>query len=249
MLTQNSDQLIRFAEQDQILAKLGDLTGKLLASLKDKDTLQSTEAQAAQPLPSKASGAVKRLGAGPRKRKTKRKGGWPSRTGLNWGEVQQVFEFVKVARTARNPLTALVTINPGGDDDDAGRKRFCSRKIAHLGQALRRRGQKHVGVTTFEKEVNGKLHAHHLVHILPRNMDILQRMADGEIIHFRKSVPTDPAYITKHRLPGSPEFEAYVGHKRRKGAPIRGQRSHYTRAAKDLLKASHQKGQKNGSSR
>ena len=132
-------------------------------------------------------------------------------------------------------MNVLVTINPGCDNDDAERKRYCSRKIAHLGQALKRRGQPHIGVTTFEKELQGELHAHHLLHVRPQNFDVLARIADGISIHFRTAAMTDPAYITKHRLPGSPEFEAYAGHKRRRGAKITGQRVHYTQAAKTLL--------------
>ena len=78
-------------------------------------------------------------------RKRKRKGGWPTTTGLKWREVKNI---LALARSAR--FNVILHIMPA-DGTDAERKRFVAKTVGHLGQALKRRGQEHSGVTIYEK--------------------------------------------------------------------------------------------------
>ena len=214
LLTPSDPKNSENSVSEQNISSLHSVVDRLITSLEVRNPTNIQSPIVAQPRPSKAGGAAVRSSAQPIKRRKKRKGGWPARTGLTWPEVKQVSDLYHAAHQAGIPLNVLVTIQPAAITDDALRKRYCSRKIAHIGQALKRRGQAHIGVTTFEKELNGELHAHHLVHIAAKNIDVVERWADGLIIHARKAVPSDPGYITKHRLPGSPEFEAWVNHRR-----------------------------------
>jgi hypothetical protein len=107
----------------------------------------------------------------PKRRKRRKKGGWQARAGLKWAQVKAVFEFAKLAQQERLSLNAFFTVKPDRRcSTDQERKRDISKKIAHLGQAIKGRGraprQIHfVGITVYEKERSGILHAHLLVRV------------------------------------------------------------------------------------
>jgi hypothetical protein len=158
-------------------------------------------------------------------------------------------ELDKLAREAGTPLNKFISLRTRDDrDGDALRKRDISRATAHLGQEIERRGQSHVGVTNYEKSPSGRLHAHHLVYIAPSNDDIVVRwggrycddMADSDAAHAIPAQPCHIGYVTKERLPLSPEFEAMTTHKRRAGARIPGPRFTMTAAAKGLFASKQQ---------
>jgi hypothetical protein len=127
---------------------------------------------------------------------------------------------------------------------DQERKRDVSRKIAHLGQAIKGRGrvsrQNHlVGVTGYEKGRNGVLHAHLLVHV--DNFAFARQLADGDVINVIRARPDHLAYITKQRLPFSPEVEATHWHRRQPGEKIAGVRLSFSTDAKALITAQRSK--------
>jgi hypothetical protein len=173
------------------------------------------------------------------KRRRRKKGGWRARAGLTWAQVKEVFEFAKLARQAGFPLNAFITIKANWRcSSDQERKRDISQKIAHLGQAIKGRGraprQSHfVGTTAYEKERNGVLHAHMLVHI--EDFAFAEQCADGDIIQVKRAKPYHLDYITKQRLPLSPDFEAAHGHRRQPSERIVGVRLSFSTDAKALI--------------
>jgi hypothetical protein len=180
-----------------------------------------------------------------KQRRRRKKGGWPARAGLKWTQVKEVFEFAKLARQAGFPLNAFFTIKADQRcSTDQERKRDISRKIAHLGQAIkgRCRAQRQihfVSVTVYEKKPSGVLHAHLLVHV--ERFPFANQRADGEIINVKRAKPCHLAYITKQRLPLSPNFEAVCRHFRQASEKIVGVRLSFSTDAKALITAQRSK--------
>ena len=159
-----------------------------------------------------------------------KQGGWPSSTGLRWGDVKAIYELAHQAGRAGYRLNHLVSIMPESGDD-MERKRSCARIVGHLGQALKRHGRPHIGVTVYEKDGCADLHAHHLVHIPKSEKKLLAHLSERREIHIRRAASTDVGYVTKQRLPLSPDFETRISHWRKKGARIPGKRWTATAAA------------------
>jgi hypothetical protein len=142
-------------------------------------------------------------------------------------------------------LNAFVTIKADKRcSTDQERKRDLSRKIAHLGQAIKGRGrtprQAHfVGVTTYEKKLSSVLHAHMLVHV--EDFAFAEQWADGDIIKVIRARPRHLPYLTKQRLPLSPDFEATCRHRRQAGEKIVGARLSFNADAKALIAAQRSK--------
>jgi hypothetical protein len=163
--------------------------------------------------------------------------------GLTWAQVQDVFELAKLAQQAKRPLNAFVTFRANDRClTDGDRKRDLSRKVAHFSQAVKGRGrvprQAHfVGVTTYEKRPGGALHAHLLAHV--EDFSFARQLGDGDVIHVIRAKPHHLGYITKQRLPGSPEFEATCRHRRQSSERIVGVRMSFTADAKALNVKSH----------
>jgi hypothetical protein len=186
----------------------------------------------------------KRSGSKPKRaqRKGKKPGkrGPKGSTSLEWSQVKQVTEFWHQARTVRTPLNVFVTIRAPMGVSDAQGKRIISRSIAHLGQKLKRNDQEHVGVTVYEKGPH--LHAHHLVHVRPKNLDLVMDWREGEQgdVHVRKADWFAPIYATKQRRWMGPEIEDKIGTRQgrrpwEKGAPIAGPRLTFTKEAKTIM--------------
>lgn len=184
-----------------------------------------------------------RSGSKPRKarqkRKTSRRRGPKGSKRLEWAQITQVDEFAHQARKAGVPLNILVTIRAPKDVSDAEGKRIISRRIAHLGQALKRHAQEHFGVTVYEKGPH--LHAHHLVHVTPQNLDFIKGWSEGKDgdVDVREADRRAPLYITKQRRWMGPKIEDKIGTRlgRRPwepGASIVGPRLSFTSAAKAL---------------
>ena len=135
MLTHGSRTDGSEAVEDQSFASLSNLGEALLHSIVVKG-----------PWPAETPRAPpRRKGASPKtKRRKRKKGGWRARKGLTWAQVKEVFEFAKLARQAGFPLNAFFTIKADKRcSTDQERKRDLSRKIAHLGQAIKGRGERH----------------------------------------------------------------------------------------------------------
>jgi hypothetical protein len=224
--------------EDQTFASLSNLGDALLHSIIVKGQWPE-ETPRATP---RHKGAAPKLR--PRKR---RKGGWRALAGLTWGQVKDVFEFAKLAHQAGFPLNAFFTIKADWRcSTDQERKRDLSRKLAHLGQAIKGRGrtprQIHfVGATVYEKERNGVLHAHLLVRV--EDFAFAKHLADGDAIVVIRASPCHLAYITKQRLPFSPEVEATHWHRRQPSEKIVGVRLSFSADAKALIAAQRTKEQ------
>lgn len=170
--------------------------------------------------------------AGKPRSRRKRKGGWPTSNSLPWQDVKDISALAH--RAGYNVLLHIMPVN----GNDAERKRFIAQTVAHLGQALQRRGQEHLGTTVYEKQPGVDLHAHHLCRVEKGNERVLANY-DGYVVHVelipRSKLAERIAYVTKQRRPLPPEFEKVVGHQRQRGMPIRGPRFSHTRAAKQIL--------------
>jgi hypothetical protein len=198
------------------------------------------------PLAYSVKDEVPEKSSGSKPKKAQRKGKKPGKRGpkgstsLEWTQVKQVTEFWHQARTVRAPLNVFVTIRAPMEVSDAQGKRIISRSIAHLGQKLKRNDQEHVGVTVYEKSPH--LHAHHLVHVRPKNLDLVMDWREGEQgdVHVRKADWFAPIYATKQRRWMGPEIEGKIATRQgkrpwEKGALIAGPRLTFTKEAKAIM--------------
>ena len=152
-----------------------------------------------------------------------------------------IFELDRLARRA-GLIPVLLTIRAPKDKPLVEGKDFIQTRTARLGQALQRptrhrKGTPHIGLTVYEIGRNeGHLHAHHMVYLANRaDMKIVARVADvfekkptrkrhDVVIHARPACETDIGYMTKQRLPLSPDVEANIKHIRVPGGSIPGPR-------------------------
>ena len=166
------------------------------------------------------------------KRRSRRKGGWRTSKSLKWVDIEDIS-----ALAHRANCNVLLHIMPT-TGNDAERKRFIANVIAHLGQALHRRGQEHVGTTVYEKQPGVDLHGHHLCRVEKANKRVLANY-DGYVIDVelvpRSKLGERVAYITKQRRPRPPELEKVSTHRRQRSLPIKGPRFSHTGAAKQIL--------------
>ncbi len=122
---------------------------------------------------------------------------------------------------------------------DAVAKRWLCGKVKDLIQTAR--GKKIVrqpfvpAMTVYQKARGGALHSHVLIHVARGNL-ALERIADGSIIDVKPAVEKHIDYITAHRLPLSPEFEATTTHRRKSSDPIRGVLLSFNKDAKQIWK-------------
>ena len=173
-------------------------------------------------------------------------GGYKALKGLRRSQVKQVFDLRKKAAEAGTPLNKFVTIHPHDDAleaDDRSCKRWLCNKAKDIIQAVRGRNKKKQRqpfvpcVTVYEKRCGGTLHCHMLLHVARGNGALL-RLSDGLVIDSRPANDAHFGYITKARLPSSPEFEATTTHRRQGGqAAIKGVRISFNADAKALLDA------------
>jgi hypothetical protein len=174
------------------------------------------------------------------KRRNRKKGGWRTRKGLTWAQVKEVYEFAKLARQAGFPLNAFVTIKASwrcSSDQDREARYFAkdSSPWAGPGRGRAPRQNHFVGTTAYEKERNGVLHAHLLIHV--EDFAFAKQWVDGDIIQVKRAKPYHLDYITKQRLPLRPDFEATCGHRRQPSEKIAGVRLSFSTDAKALIAA------------
>lgn len=185
-----------------------------------------TESESAKP-----PRGARRRGKGSRR---KRKGGWRSSKALTWQQVKQIAGMNGLARRARTPLNAFATITPADGLPPSKAKRRVATLVGRLGQALKRRGVQHVGLTVYERTPGGQLHGHHLAHVPREHDDILARWADGDERHVAPVKDSGVvSYITKQRHALPPDFLATLNgkpHQHQPGAEIPGKRWTPTKA-------------------
>ncbi len=177
--------------------------------------------------PSPETVATYKAGTGKSRKQRRRKGGWPARTGLTRQEVEDIRASVHAACTAnRSWRPVIITLNPDeiAGETDAARKRRIEKRIAPIGQALKRRGQPQLRLTVWQKPPSGRLHAHVWVLVNPKNDDALTPFHHAPAVMVQPW-KTDPGYLTRERLPnGPPEWEMRQKWRRCRGQPIRGSR-------------------------
>jgi len=179
---------------------------------------------------------------GTRQVRKRKSGGWKALKGLRWKEVELIHVLVKKAAEAGMPLNRFVSIRPTPSvlaKGDAFTKRWLCNKSKHVWQTVR--GRKVIRqpsvpcLTVYEKDTGGALHCHQLVHQAQGNK-ALEGIGDGRVVNVKATMKdVHLGYITKQRLPLSPEFEATTNHKRKSSDPIRGVRMSLNRDAKCLL--------------
>jgi hypothetical protein len=175
-------------------------------------------------------------------RRRRKKGGWKALSGLTWSEVKQVSEFYHAALAAGLRIV-FVTIRCGiaaVETDDKLCKRWLCRKIGHIRDAVCGRGKARrqpdfVACIVYEKRPGSFLHAHMLA-VIARGNDALERLSDSGIVQWRPAVASDPDYISKQRLPLAPDFEAQIMHKRQASVKIAGARLSFTADAKAFMR-------------
>lgn len=175
-----------------------------------------------------------------RNKRRRKKGGWKSRCGLYWSEVKRATKFNKLAMEAGLPLNRFVSIHPPAlvlAMGDVVSKRWLREKAKQIIQTVRGRNTiRQVQVpcmTVYHKDRGGALHCHMLLHVA-RGNSALEHIADGSIIDVKRAVKEHIKYITKHRLPLSPEFEATTTHRRKSSDPIRGVLISFNQDAKQI---------------
>jgi hypothetical protein len=76
-----------------------------------------------------------------------------------------------------------------------------------------------------------------LVHV--EDFTFAEQWADGDVIKVKRAKPYHLGYVTKQRLPLSPDFEATCGHRRQSSEKIVGVRISFTADAKALIASQH----------
>jgi hypothetical protein len=166
-----------------------------------------------------------------------KRGGWPSSRWLTWGEVKEVSAVIYALRKAGFPPTHMVSVMPAMDGDLSARKVFCGRKVAHLGQALKRHGHRHYGITIFEHRHGVDLHAHHVLHLPHGERRTIERLAAPPEVDVQPITDLGGLedYLTKERQPLPPKFESDIQRRREPCLALPGMRWSITTAVRELL--------------
>lgn len=153
--------------------------------------------------------------------------------------------------------SVFVSIRPPVELSDGEKQKRIQRTIAHIGQALKRRGLPYIYMRSYEKPVGGSLHGHVLIWVPREHLDVIERYADRFDLSVRKKIDTDISIQTHARLvgatpddlskailyplkehqPAAPEYEGSGSRRRfyKKALPIRGRRIGYSTQAKAIL--------------
>jgi len=246
VLTKHDGSQFKKATTDQAPMPVRGTISNVVASLIVKGQPPRTRNPTPQRAPSQAAseGSRGRLGAtkAQRGRSAKNRGGWPNTACFSWDEVKKIDNAIhELSRGGCGP-THHITIMPL-TGNPSSRKRTCSREIAHLGQALKRHGESHVGITIFENPPNADLHAHHLVFVPHDEYATVERLHRPPEVHVERISNLDGIvdYITKERRHLSPDFEAMIERRWERSLPVPGKRWTMTTEAKELLARSELK--------
>ena len=218
---------------DQNLTSLGDVVARDAGTLV---SIRGTTTQAAL----STSAAVS--GDGPRKQKRtaekKRAGGWQPSPRLSWQQVKEIDEAVhRLAGLGVAPTHCITIMPPAPIAADNKRKRFCVGKIAHIGEALKRHDQPHIGLTTVENPFDADLHVNHLVFVPRGERKTIARFHNPPCTHVEAiyDLPGVVAYVTKERRRMSPGFERAINRPWQRCRPVPGKRWTLTADARAAL--------------
>ena len=237
VLTGIDSRKLQIASEHQEPTRIGDTLSSVLATIvvtRDPPDLAGRLGRASKPQHHGKRNAARKF----RNVRSgeKSKGGWPSSPHLAWADVKAIDDVVhEMARRGCAP-THLVTIMPSAANDSS-RKKECTRKIAHLGQALKRHGKPHMGVTVFERPTHADLHAHHLIHTPRGEFSTVERFHWPPRVHVQRVRKLDGIvdYLTKERRHLSPDFEARIKRRWARGQQVPGKRWTMTTQARELI--------------
>jgi hypothetical protein len=240
VLTGDADGPFEIDLLDQDPRRVAEILSSVVPSL---EVLQGRSLHPPTPRPERASPPLKagerskgRLGKAQTHAAAKRRGGWPSSRSLSWDDVREIDGMVhELARCGFAPTHFVTIMPPRGSA--SSRKRECTREIAHLGQALKRHGKPHVGITIFENPTGADLHAHHLVHAPSAEHATIKRRQRLPDVHVRRIRKLDGVvrYLTKERRHLSPDFEARIRHPWQRCQLVPGKKWTMTSVARKLL--------------
>ena len=215
--------------------------------------------QEARPTPptKRAGGGIDGHG-GLRKRRRRtgkpRRGGWRATSFISHEQYREARRQAGLLAIEGYRFTVLATARPPLGMTDAKAKRHICRSFARLGQALERAGHAHIGMTTYENPVGGRLHGHLLLHVLPEGLPVVKRWAqrwdnlpsndrrtkpsepeESVDLHARPAVWSDLQYALKEHQWAGPDFEpARRWHE--KANPIVGPRVSFTKTARAIIR-------------
>lgn len=200
------------------------------------------------------------------RRKVTRKGGWKATRYLDHDQFKQAYsDALSLCRAGYAPTVFVSLMPPDDVQPDSERIRWIDKRLAHVGQALKRRKQPDVRFRTLEKKVGGKLHGHAPIYVRPENFDVIERMFDlfdtSRVIAFanddaQQSVAAHAALVgetqddllnailyplKQHRWAG-PGHDGSGSARRfwiEAGDPIRGQRLSISKGARAILARIH----------
>lgn len=141
---------------------------------------------------------------------------------LSRAEVKYLAHVIKTMFDQKMPIY-FGTIRATDGLSVVNQKRVLSRRIAHIGQSVKRRGSTFHCLTVYERpRRRPKLHAHVLV-VVPSKTVLfaINRLSDGEVIRFKRANPEVVHYLLKERQTSKPDF---IRSKREPGDLIPGRR-------------------------
>lgn len=224
------------ATTDQDLTALGDVAARIASTLV---SIRGTTTQAAP-----STSAAVSVGGPRRQERTadkKRAGGWQPSARLSWQQVKEIDEAVhRLAGLGVAPTHCITIMPPASIAADNKRKRFCDGKVAHIGEALKRHDQPHIGLTTFENPLDADLHANHLVFVPRGERKTIERFHNPPSVHVEAiyNLPGVVAYVTKERRRMSPDFERTINRPWQRCWPVPGKRWTLTSDARAALATS-----------
>ena len=171
--------------------------------------------------------------------KTPRRGGWGHTIELSYSEMRYAAGIKAATDRNRTPLNYFASIHCPDGLTLQESKRFLELYIARLGQALKRNGYPHFGITTFERKRDDQsIHAHHQFHVPKGAFHIVDRFADGIVVDIKKSHHNSLRYMLKQHVQMNTDFEKTrpdIFRPRQPGDYIPGKRLSVTKAAKALV--------------
>jgi hypothetical protein len=183
-----------------------------------------------------------------RKRQVKpRRGGWTSTKCISRKLYHETRAKAGLLSFLGYRFTVFATARAPIGLTDGQAKRHVARSFARLGQALERAGHGYVGLNVYEKQFNGILHGHALLHVRRECLSVVKRWADrfderpprlreqveSVALHACPAVRSDLEYILKQRR--------FNGHFERpsqfwqRSTPFAGTRVSFTKMARAII--------------
>jgi hypothetical protein len=171
--------------------------------------------------------------------KRSQKGGHGYTMELSRDEVRYICHVGKILFDQQMPVYFGTIRCPDGLSVN-NQKRYLSRKVGHIGQSIKRKGESFFCISLYERtRGRSKLHLHLLiVATSPKARFVIRRYSNGDSIEFKKANPNIIHYLVKQRQSTKPD---YIRSKRQPGDLIPGPRYSLTADLKKLVSPHIQK--------